>query len=348
MSESILVEEELEKTFNVTKEIAQESIKETEENIPNGYIKVRLPSNGKIDGIPKFLHFRDYSASESLDINTMYDEDRPKAIANVLKNMCYENFEISELPIYDILYILYMIQATFINPTITKVIKLDEESDDDSEENTEEVDISIGKLNCILLGKDKNDVDLKQQIKVPFTIKDNKTNHSVKFKFATLKDTIIAQNYCKNFYADKLLKYGSIRKKINDIQEISSKTKRNEKMNYFVENNFEEFQEYVKFTQEYELMIAKVIQSLQIVSYDDEVLDTIEKQWEVYSKKISTNIWNIYNKITEDFKFGLDGKVEVYSNKLNKKLVRTISFQFSDFISIDESKDNDRYSVSFE
>lgn len=342
MSESILVEDY--DTFKLNNDMVKETVDEIKSNIPSNFIEIRLPSNGAFEDIPRVLHFRNYCASESLDISMASDEDKPRIIADVLKGMCFEKFEISELPIQDILYILYYIQAKFINPIITKTILLDE-NEDYSEENSEEVEIPIHKLNCILFGKDSEDKDYEQQIKVPFSIKDTKDNHVIKFRFPTLKDSIIAQRYCKKHFADEFLKYNTIRKRINDIQEISNLTKRTEAESKFLEEHFSECEEFYEFQKRYNLEIAKIMQCLQIVGYDGNDFETLEEKWNCYTTQIPTSIWVKFNDISEKYQFGLDNNVEVYSNKLKKKLVRNVGFQLSDFLSVDEQKDDERYVV---
>lgn len=337
------------KEFKVDEEKLKEIEEKIEEDVPSGFISIKLPSNGRIEGIPKVLHFRDYSASESLDINTPSDEDRPQAIGKVLNNMCFEkNIDVLDLPSNDIIYIMHVLQATFIENEIDKYIKLDEDSEDDSEDNIELVTIPINKLQMTYLGTDENDKEIEPKIKVPFKICDKKTNDVVEFKFATLKDYVIAQKYCKEFYAEEMTKYSRLKKIIYDINSIKDSKKREERMDEFLSENFDECNEYYKFNQEYELMIAKCIQALQIVSYNGKKTESLTECWEIYSTKLSSTIWKIYNQTVDKYKFGLNEKVKVFSNKLQKELVRTVTFQLSDFVPSDRQKDDDRYSLQFD
>ena len=341
--------------IKVNTNILREAEKETNLNIPSEYIPIKLVSNGRIKGIPSILHFRDYSVAESLDINTYSLEDKPKVIADVLTKMCYEHFDISDLPIQDVLYILYIIHATFISNTVSKTIYLDEslpEGTDkgqlDNEDNLEIVDIPITSLHFTYLGKDKDDKNLKTNIHIPFKIKDTKTNSEVEFKISTLKDSILAQNYCRNLFNDDLIKFSSIRKMVDEIQSIKDKDEKNKAMDRYLETNYDECNEYYKFKKRYSIMDAQLIQAQQLVSYNGEKLETLDKKWEIYSTEISSGLWSKYLSVVDSIIFGISNDVEVYSNKLQKKLKRNIGFQLSDFLSVDRPKDSDRYDVLFD
>ena len=96
----------------MNKEVLKETEKEIEEDIPSNYIEINLVSNGRIKGISNKLHFRCYSASDAIDLN-VDEENKTKAIAKVLTRLCYEKFDISLLPISDILFILYKLHVIY-------------------------------------------------------------------------------------------------------------------------------------------------------------------------------------------------------------------------------------------
>ena len=114
----------------INNEIVNETEKELEEDIPSSFIEINLVSNGRIEGVPKKLHFRCYSASDAIDLNVA-DEDKPKAISKVLTRLNYENFDISLLPIQDVLFILYRLHSAFISPKITKKVYIDDTIEDE-------------------------------------------------------------------------------------------------------------------------------------------------------------------------------------------------------------------------
>lgn len=331
------------------------AIKEVDKDIPVGYIEIKLPSNGRVEGIPSSLHFRDYTGNDALDLNVLDDNERVKTLVNVLKRMCYEQFDIGLLPVEDVLYILYVLQFTFISSSIEKYIYVDEnlpegedEGQRDNDENLELVEIPFSSLHVTFLGKDKNDKDLKEKVKFPLTLTDKSTDSKVRIKLPSLKDALVADEYCKEFYHDKVVEFNDIRRGLSQIEGIKKKSLREERMNEFSMKNEDRLNEYYSFLKEYALMVAKFMQSLQIVSFNGEEVTDVEKKWELYNSSISTNLWSYYNTIVEKFKFGLNEEVEVFSKKLKTKVSRRVSFQLFEFLSFDRNKTDDRFSVSFD
>lgn len=344
----------IEDLFEVKNEQVEQAEKEVEQDIPSNYIKINLPSNGRVEGIPTVLHFRDYTGNDALDLNVFDDEESTQVLVNVLKRMCYEKFDISLLPVDDVLYILYILQFTFISSEIQKNVYIDEtlpqgdnEGEIDYEGNIAEVTIPFSSIRVTYLGKDKDDKDLEENVKFPVTLTDSATGIKMKVKLASLKDTLVARNYCKKFFRNKFIEFADIRKSLSDIQSIKKKDVREQKMNDFLINNEDEVNDYYFFMNEYALTVAKFIQALQIVSYNGEDIEDIEKKWELYQNNIPSDVWQFYNQIIDKYSFGIDELVKVNIPDVGK-VERRVSFQLSDFLSFDRKKTDDRYSLSFD
>ena len=333
------------------KNIIKESEKELEKDIPSNYIEVNLLSNGRIKGIPTKLHFRDYSASDALDLN-VNDEDKVKAITKVLTRLNYEKFDISNLTLEDTLFILYKLHGTFISPKITKKVYIDDTIKDkqllDAEENLEEVDIPINSIPYAYLGKDYDDNELPQKIKIPFTIKDKMTNESVSFKFTTLKDMVSAESYCRNYYKDKFIKYAPIRSELSKINKIYDEEKQDKVLDDYLTENEELANEYYDFMVEFAKMVAKIVQAETIVAYNGKEITSLDEQWNIYNEKLSYSIWEQYTKITNDYPFGFKEDIDVFLPSLKKKVHRRVGFQFDDFLHFDKSENNDRCIIEFD
>lgn len=335
----------------INDEIVNETEKELKEDIPSSFIEINLVSNGRIEGVPKKLHFRCYSASDAIDLNVA-DEDKPKAISKVLTRLNYENFDVSLLPIQDVLFILYRLHSAFISPKITKKVYIDDTIEDEKklndEDNLEEVDIPISAINYAYLGKDYDDNELERKIKIPFTIKDNATNEKVKFRYIILKDMLMAETYCRNYFKNEFIQFADVRSALQRIQAISDEEKQDKSFDDYLNANEEKVSEYYDFMVDYAKMVAKVVQCQTIVSYNDEVLKTLDEKWDVYSNKISISMWEKYNKTLEEFPFGINEEIDVFIPSLQEKVHRRVGFQFDDFIHINKQENIDRCTVEFD
>lgn len=335
----------------VVPDIVADTEDDLKKDIPSNYIEVVLASNGRIEGIPKKLHFRCYSASDALDLNVA-DEDKSKAVVKVLTRLNYEHFDIGLLTVEDVLYILYKLHATFISSSITRKVYIDDTiKDDDSlndDANLEEVDIPISSMVYAYLGKDYDDKDITPKIKVPFKIKDNTTKEEFKFKLSTMNDIIFAESYCRNYFKDEFIKFGAIRTAINKIHLIKDEDKQDEELEKYMIEHEREAEEYYEFTREFAGMVAKIVQAETIVSYNGKELKTLDDKWDVYANKIGFSVWSSYNDVLSKYPFGIKDEVDVFIPSLRKKVHRRVGFQFDDFLHIDRHENTDRCSVEFD
>ena len=334
----------------IKEELVEETEKELKDDIPSNYIEINLVSNGKIEGIPTKLHFRCYSASDALDLNVDND-NKLKAITKVLTRLNYENFDISELTIQDVLYILYKLHQNFISRKITKQVYIDDTIEDEkllnADKNLEKVEIPITSMVYAYLGKDYNDNDLGN-IKIPFTIRDNTTKEFASFKFNVLKDMLRAETYCKNYFKDEFIKYADIRSSLNKINSIRDEEKQDKMFDEYLTENEDKVSEYYDFMIEYGKMVGKIIQAQTIVSYNGKELKSLDEKWDVYNNKLSYDMWEKYNDVVEKYPFGIKDDIDVYIPSLKKKVHRRVGFQFNDFVQIDRHEDINRCTVEFD
>ena len=335
----------------IKEDIVKESEEELKKDIPSNFIEVNLVSNGRIKGVPKKLHFRCYSASDALDLNVA-DDEKIKAISKVLTRLNYEKFDISMLPSQDVLFILYRLHGAFISPKITKKIYIDDTIEDEEklndDDNLEEVDIPISSMIYAYLGKDYNDNELERKIKVPFTIKDNASNDKVQFRYTILKDMLMAETYCRNYFKNEFVKFADIRSALYKIKSIRDEEKQDATLDKYLNEHEEEVNDYYDFMQEYVKMVAKVVQCECIVSYNDKVLESLDEKWDVYVNKLSVSMWESYNKVLEEFPFGISEEIDVFLPSKKEKVHRRVGFQLDDFVHIDKQENSDRCSVEFD
>lgn len=335
----------------INEEILKETEEEIKKDIPSNYIEINLVSNNRIEGVPSKLHFRCYSASDAIDLNVA-EEDKIKAISKVLTRLNFEKFDVSLLPVQDVLYILYKLHNAFISSKITKKVYIDDTIEDEEqlndENNLEEVDIPISSMIYAYLGKDYNDDDIEPRFKVPFTIKDSTTNDKVKFRYVILKDMILAETYCRNYFKNEFIKYADIRSALTKINSIKDEEKQDVALDNFLSQNEDKVSEYYNFMVEFTKMVAKVVQCETIVSYNGKVLNSIDEKWNVYENNISMSVWKKYNETLEKFPFGISDEIDVFLPSKKAKVHRRVGFQFNDFLQVDKQENSDRCSVEFD
>lgn len=66
-----------------------ESIADTENNVPPGYVRIRMSTMGKY-GAPESLHIRNFSVEEALALGSISQEELPVKVTNLLQNIILE------------------------------------------------------------------------------------------------------------------------------------------------------------------------------------------------------------------------------------------------------------------
>ena len=322
-------------------------------SIPSNYVEVKLLSNGRIKNIPKVLHFRDFTASEAVELTNCGDDDKELKVCEVLTNMNYEHFDCLNLTKNDVLGILYFLIGTFVNTTLVKSIYIDETlpiGDDVGQLNNvcniEDVNVPINKINLRYLGLDKKDKLIEPEIKVPFTICDEYTNTKYTFKYPTMKDNIVALNFIKNKFKTRIDKLSSFTNELIKLNNVKSDADKESKLQELLQNRFDEALEYQALQKEIENTTVEIIQALQLVKVND--VEITNDNYLEYYELLPQSVWKKYIEICDNYTFGIDNEVNVYSVALNKRVKRSFQFEFVDFISLfNESKNVGRFSVDF-
>lgn len=349
MAKSRLVIDEI----NNQKEHSSKKVENKIEKIPNNYIPVYLPSEGKLSA-PKVLHFRDYTMKDALELNTLDEDERFLALVSVLNNMCYEKFDCSNLHINELMIILFTIHATFISNKIEKEYYIDDTLPEGNGEgqlnhpsNIASVELFINKLKVKSIDMDEHDKEISIKFKEPFTITDNITKNTFKFRLSRVKDLLIAQEECKKIYEKELFLFRPIKQQLEMLRNINNAEQRKLKLDEFIEKNNKEYMDYYKFLHKYNEMYAMIVQAQQIIAVNNKELETIEDKLNAYKNDIPKDIWLQYNAIVEQYEFGIMSEQEFYSEVLQKNIIRRFLFQLSDFLPTFNTENSGRFSVSF-
>lgn len=354
MTKSPLVIPEIENQKNIVDGVDLNQVEKNINKIPNDYIEIKLASNGKLDAF-KTLHFRDYSMDDALELNVLEEEDRLKALIKVLNNMIYEKeFDCKNFHIKELIQTLYTIHIAFISNKMEKEYYIDENLIEGYEEgqlyhekNIDKIDIQLNKLNILNIDETINGEKKEQKFKEPFTVFDKIKKQKVTFRLSRVGDLLFAQEFCNEKYNTELFKYKPLKKALKKLEDIKDRKEKEETLNKLIENNSEEYENYMKFIIQYDSDYIRIVQALTIIAINDKKLETVADQLEAYRTNVSTTLWQYYNEKCEEYDFGIMDKYTFYSEVLKKNVTRRFQFQLLDFLPDTNKNYSDRFTVSF-
>jgi hypothetical protein len=321
--------------------------------IPNSYIPIKLESMGLLSA-PKVLHFRDYTMEDALQLNTLDEEEQLLAIATTLTNMNYEHFDCRDLHPKELAQIVYSIHGVFINGKIEKEYYYNEDLPEgnkegqlDHESNIGTVEIPVSKIETININKNPDGSNKEIKFKEPFTIHDKIAKTKVTLRLTRVHDLLFAKAYTDTKYEEQLKEFAPYKRKILKLREIKDINERNAELDKIIEEDYDYYDYYRKFLTEYDHTYASIVQASVIVSYNDIPCTDIDQKLEVYRTGMSQTIWQYYNKIINDYNFGLNEKYSFYCEKLNKNISRRFPFRFDEFLPNPSKDYSSRYNLSF-
>lgn len=283
---------------------------------------VKLSSCGKL-GLPPVLHVKDYSFEDTVLYAKATDQNESKIILSIIKNVVYEDIDITKVTAQDALEILMTIQGTFYSAYIDglryyvdETLKGEELIDKD---NIRVATIPISKINTI---------PLKSELKTPINIETK--NCKVKFDYPRLIHDSLAVEYINNKFAEEDNVMNQIKLKIKNHTETLS-----------------ELNEYSEYSERRFDELMKVMNALQLLEYNGKVLDSIDDKIK-YIDRIPAAVMTIFNAvITEKFKFGIDPEV-TFEDEVDEKLItRRFNFRFSHFLQTLEYRNDADVRISF-
>lgn len=283
---------------------------------------VKLSSCGKL-GLPAILHVKDYSFEDTVLLAKATDQNESKIILSIIKNVVYEDIDITKVTAQDALEILMTIQGTFYSSYIDglKYYADDTLTGEDliSQDNVRVATIPISKINTI---------PLKPELTTPINIETK--NCKVKFDYPRLIHDSLAIEYINNKFAEEDNLMNQIKLKIKNHTET-----------------FEELNRYSEYSERRFNELITTINALQLLEYNGKVLDSIDEKV-MYINRVPGAIMAIFNTmIREKFKFGIDPEV-TFEDEIDEKLItRRFNFRFSHFLQTMEYRNAADVRISF-
>lgn len=331
--------------MNIYEEEKEEQVevptKKKRNRIPSEYVEVSYSTLGHFD-CPDKLHFRDYSMEEIRNLAFAKEEDSLEVLVDCLNSMVYEDFDCADMNQRELLETVYILQGKFYSPFIVKSIYKDPDIEDpdlrNSDDNivVEEIPLSALEIETI-----------QDEFREPFTLTDDKSGQVAKMRLHRIRDIIDSKEKFveENFKKEKIYKPVMERYK-----HFLSKTKNDEEAQRLLYSDFEGQENLVDeafdYVEEKFKKITEYTEASVLVAYEGKELSSLDEKLEYY-KKISARIWSKFNKVLEEYPFGIQEETTFYSAKLDQKITRRLALQVTDFLPDNDEEANKSVTVQF-
>ena len=289
---------------------------------PEYEVEIKLSSCGKL-GLPAVLHAKDYSFDDTLLFAKATQQNESAIVLKLIKNLVYEDIDISKITRQDAVEILMAIQGTFYTNYIDgKQYYIDESLEGDALTDKENISTATIPINDI------QTIPIKDNITVPIKISNNKLE--ALFDYPRLIHDTRAKEYVINKFAKQDNEYSSL------MQARAKKEATREQLKTLKDYETEKNLEYVR-----------VITSQQIISYNGETPKNIDEQLLLMKKMPVSVLTLLANILKVNFNFGVQPEVTFIDNETQEKITRRFNFRYSDFIPSMESGNASEFNVSF-
>lgn len=289
--------------------------------VPSEYVPVKLSSVGKL-GLPETVHVRDYSFEDSMIFARATDANENQIVLNILKNVVYEDIDLTKVTLQDALEILMTIMANFYQNSIDMPYYIDENLKGEARETKENISTAHLRISDIPT------LPLSEEVKLPISIEDKR--FSVKFDYPRLYHDVAAKKYIEESFA----------KRDNEMSIIAQKIQKGIA-------SYEEQKKMDAYNEEKGAEYLRVLNALQILEFNGEKVETLDAKIKALKKIPLPVVILLSNIIKVKFNFGLQSEVTFNNEITGEELTRHFSFRFSSFLSTIQSEDSSRYRVSF-
>ena len=289
--------------------------------VPSEYVPVKLSSVGKL-GLPATVHVRDYSFEDSMIFARATDANENQIVLNILKNVVYEDIDLTKVTLQDALEILMTIMANFYQNSIDMPYYVDENLKGEAREAKENISTAHLRISDIPT------LPLSEEVKLPISIEDKR--FSVKFDYPRLYHDVVAKKYIEESFA----------KRDNEMSIIAQKIQKGTA-------SYEEQKKMDAYNEEKGAEYLRVLNALQILEFNGEKVETLDAKIKALKKIPLPVVILLSNIIKVKFNFGLQSEVTFNNEITGEELTRHFSFRFSSFLSTIQSEDSSRYRVSF-
>lgn len=312
-----------------------------EQESPPGYVPVKLSSNGKLKGIPKVVHVKDYTGRDTLNLSMATSENQLETILGIVSNIVYEDIDVNLLHENDLEEILINVYANFWGSALTEIPypftqkefdELTEDEQDAIKKKTwsPKTDIVLGNIDTKVVADNFYEpiTITAGDTKVVFILP--RTGHLVRAGKIVSRKYIKQENRWKNINS-------LIRKERPSQDNIDA---------FLREHLGEEYFDYVDYSRQKTTDLFLIKQAQCIQSVNGKEMTTIDEQINAYNN-VPLQAWEQLGQIQKEYSFGVNHYIKVKSPFTGKPVERRFSFRFQDFFPQVREESTSRCSVSF-
>ena len=303
--------------------------------------EVRFCTGGRLSA-PPVLHFHDYTMRASQAIAELPNTtDHLGLVIDILNSMVVEDFDCGLLHLEEAKEVLLNVHVKWWGPNLQGYRYLLDDTISDREKLFAKENISTADIPIANIGKRIKPLD--SDIKEPINITVNGV--TVKFIYPRIRNSVIVSNLLKKEFADEEQKFFKIAQTVKWNENQTDPDKRKP---ISLEDS-EAYRDYLSRKAEKDILYTR---AQLICGVNDEVFSTFEDRVQAMSENFGISIkhWILFNDfLSNKGNFGIQDKVEFYSDILGKNIERSFPFRTYNLIpnvSV-ESVRTEQSSVSF-
>lgn len=341
--------------FNQLKESIEEQRKV--ENIPAGYIRIKLSTKGKL-GAPAVFHIRNFKVRDMFSLSSASEKDAASKLINILNNMIYEDVDVSTWHEKEVEELMIYLYGSFYSKVLENipynVTEKDKEFLKSQGEFGEETlrDIENGKYKPVFsidLFKDLDTYDISDDFKSSIKITNKETGFNVTFGYIKYGDRLIIKRWLDKKYKNEELKFTKIR---SQIEFNNNLILNNGNLDNLIPLNKDEEKEYTDYLDKYLEDATEVSKLISIVDYNGQDIRnmSLDAKYEKLANDPQIDYGMIAKLTARQNKnpFGVKPFVNITNPITGEKEERRFSFRIPDVIQALQLPRVDRYDDGYD
>lgn len=304
----------------IASKLAQAEERQKQE-IPVGYLEVRLSTKGKV-GAPPVVHVRNFRMGEVLSLSLTEETELPRRLIEVLNGMIFEDTDVAEWHEQEVLELLVYIYANFFKNDIDVKYPVDEEDikylNDKGKEDLVEALMKgeykpVTQINIL---RDADTYEIADDFKSEVRITSKSTGFYCTFGFIKYGDQLIVKEALDSMFAEETAKYKDLVDKIQYNNNVILKRAQNPMFStplIPIDPMLE--QEYRDYVTKRAEILTDIVRYLSIIDYNGEDVShmPLKEKYELLSQdaRIDYGMMSALDKKRGNMRFGIKPTVRM-------------------------------------